>query len=360
MNKLKILYTIPNFDTAGSGKVLYDLAKGLDKNKFEVAIACKNTKGIFFEEIQKLGLPIHIIEIDKPLKPYYSLLFRIVPFRRFIKSQKFDIIHSWHWSSDWTEALATRLAGAKYMYSKKAMTWNKHWVIKSKLSSFIITINDEMRNYFPNKKNQKLIPLGLDLEFYKPQSTRQKDPFFKIITVANLVPVKGVEVLIKAIKAINNPAVKLDVLGDDRSEYASYLKKVVANENISNQVSFLGKHNDIRAFLDNADLYVIPTLDEGRKEGMPMALVEAMSMEKPVLGSNISGIKYVLKDFQELLFEANNSQQLAQKIEEIIKMSDDDRQKIGKKLRKYCVENFSYESFIMEHENLYLNLVKKT
>ena len=357
--KLKILYTIPNFDTAGSGKVLYDLAKGLDKNKFEVAIACKNTKGIFFEEIQKLGLPIHIIEIDKPLKPYYSLLFRISPFRQFIKNQKFDIVHSWHWSSDWTEALATRLAGAKYMYSKKAMTWNKHWVIKSKLSNFIITINDEMRNYFPNKKHQKLIPLGLDLEYYKPQSARQEDGFFKIITVANLVPVKGVEVLIRAVKAINNPIVKLEILGDDRSDYAAYLKELVANENLSNQISFLGKHNDIRPFVANADLYIIPTLDEGRKEGMPMALVEAMSMEKPVLGSNISGIKYVLKDFSELLFEANNSEQLVKKIEKMIVMSSNEREMIGKELREYCIENFSYESFIMAHQNLYSDLVKK-
>ncbi|WP_348799484.1 hypothetical protein [Flavobacterium adhaerens] len=39
MKKLKILYTIPNFDTAGSGKVLYDLAQNLDKDKFEVHIA---------------------------------------------------------------------------------------------------------------------------------------------------------------------------------------------------------------------------------------------------------------------------------------------------------------------------------
>ena len=36
MTKIKILYTIPNFDTAGSGKVLYDLAKYLDKDKFHM------------------------------------------------------------------------------------------------------------------------------------------------------------------------------------------------------------------------------------------------------------------------------------------------------------------------------------
>ncbi|MBC8883201.1 hypothetical protein H9X57_06645 [Flavobacterium piscinae] len=52
-NKLKILLTISNFESSGSGKVLYDLAKHLDKSKFEVEIACKNSKGNF---LMKLSL----------------------------------------------------------------------------------------------------------------------------------------------------------------------------------------------------------------------------------------------------------------------------------------------------------------
>lgn len=53
--RIKILYTIPNFDTAGSGRVLYDLAKGLDPNKFDISIACRHNRGSFFKEIDSLG-----------------------------------------------------------------------------------------------------------------------------------------------------------------------------------------------------------------------------------------------------------------------------------------------------------------
>ena len=74
------------------------------------------------------------------------------------------------------------------------------------------------------------------------------------------------------------------------------------------QIVFLGKHKDVRPFLVNSDLYVIPTLNEGRKEGMPMALVEAMSMGIPVLGSNISGVNFVLKDFKNFLPIFKNSE----------------------------------------------------
>src|SRR5690606_27562604 len=143
--KIKILYTIPNFDTAGSGKVVYDLVKGLDKNKFEVEVACSSNRGSFFNEINNLGIPIHIVNTTTNYRPYSSLIFRIKKIRSFFRKNEFDIIHSWHWSSDWTEALAARWAGAKWIYTKKAMSWgNRHWKIRSFLAHFIITINDEM------------------------------------------------------------------------------------------------------------------------------------------------------------------------------------------------------------------------
>jgi glycosyltransferase involved in cell wall biosynthesis len=358
MKKIKILYTIPNFDTAGSGKVLYDLAKGLDAGKFEVEIACKNSNGLFFQEVKKLGLPIHIIDTTVPLRPYFSLLSRLKPFRSFVKQCQFDIIHSWNWSSDWSEVLGTRLGGAQFVYTKKAMSWgNVHWKIKSYLSNFIVTINEEMRNYFPDKQQQQLIPLGLDTNYYNPNLYPKKDQvtIFKIITVANLVPVKGIEVLIQAIQLLGNTNIHLDVLGDDRDSYANELKQLVTALGLENQISFLGKHTDVRPFLAQADLYVIPS----KKEGMPMALVEAMTMGLSVLGSDISGINFVLKEFPELLFEASDIKALSEKIALFYQKSEAERKAIGQQLRKYCVEHFSMERFIKKHEELYVKLAHK-
>src|SRR5690606_24436535 len=150
--KIKILYTIPNFDTAGSGKVVYDLVKGLDKEKFEVEVACSNNRGTLFKEVENLGIPIHILETTTKYRPYFTLIYRLKPIRDFFKIHKYDIVHSWHWSSDWTEAFAARWAGSKWIYTKKAMSWgNRHWKIRSYLANFVITINDEMHGYFPKK-----------------------------------------------------------------------------------------------------------------------------------------------------------------------------------------------------------------
>jgi glycosyltransferase involved in cell wall biosynthesis len=359
--KIKILYTIPNFDTAGSGKVLYDLAKYLDKNKFEVSIACRNSKGAFFKEVEALGLPIFILETTSNYRPYFTFFKRIQKIKKFIEEHHFDIVHSWHWSSDWSEIVASRLGGAKYIYTKKAMSWgNVHWKIKSYLANFIITINHDMVHFFSYKKKQQLIPLGLDVTYYDPKLfPKKKDvAIFKIITVANLVPVKGIELIIKAMSKLNNKSIYLEVLGDDRDPYAEILKNLVDDLQLQEQVQFLGKKADVRPFIANSDLYIIPTLNNSRKEGMPMALVEAMSMAVPVLGSNIAGINYVLKDFPSSLFQAGNSSDLAGKIESIVNTSVAKRNEFGNQLRTFVIEHFTIQQCIQQHEILYQSLVK--
>lgn len=362
MAKIKILFTIPNFDTAGSGKVVYDLVKGLDKEKFEVEVACSSNRGTFFKEMESLGIPIHIFETTTSYHPFNNLISRIKTIKEFFRKNQYHIIHSWHWSSDWTEALAARWEGAKWIYTKKAMSWgNRHWKIRSFLASFIITINEEMRGYFPYKKNQKLIPLGIDTAFYNPElfpKNIDQNNVFNIITVANLVPVKGVEVLINAIKKLKDPTIKLTVLGDNANDYGRYLASLCKDLNIEQQVVFLGKKSDVRSYIAASDLYVIPTLNEGRKEGMPMALVEAMCMGIPVLGSNISGINFVLKDFKNLLFEAGNETLLSKRILELKMLSEPERIKLGDELRVYVMENFNYEKFIEVHQKLYNELIK--
>lgn len=212
-----------------------------------------------------------------------------------------------------------------------------------------------MVNYFPKKAAQKLIPLGIDTEYYSPQdfpkSTNEK---FQIVSVANLVEVKGIEVLIEAVELLNDDEIEVKIVGDTRSDYAQNLIKSI--EDKQQQIKFLGKKPDVRPYLVASDIYVIPTLNKGRKEGMPMALVEAMCMAIPTLGSDISGINYVLKDFPDLLFEASNAPMLAEKIKAVKSKTEEERTLLGKELRAYCFKNFTMKQFTDEHEKLYKNM----
>ncbi|WP_338733346.1 glycosyltransferase [Mangrovimonas cancribranchiae] len=364
MKKIKILYTIPNFDTAGSGKVVYDLIKGLDKTIFAPEICCAHTKGAFFKDIERLGVPIHVFNYYSNYRPFISLPSRIWRVSRFFRKHQFDIIHSWHWSSDITEPLAAKLAGTPFVYTKKAMGWgNKAWCWRSQLSAKIITINSDMNTFFKSMIQKVVqIPLGIDLKQYRPLEKAYHTPCgltfnkgdFVIVSIANLAPVKGIEVLIEAVIKLNNPNVKVVHVGANNNDYGNKLKAQYAH---LDQVFFINKVSDVRPYLAIADVFVIPTKNEGRKEGLPVAPMEAMACQRLVLGSHISGIKDLLSPFNNLLFEPNNIVELENKLNCIMELSEAERVNLAIQLRQRIERQFNLTSCVEQHQKLYKRLV---
>ena len=364
MKKIKILYTIPNFDTAGSGKVVYDLVKGLDKQKFEPEICCFHNRGVFFKEIETLGVPIHIFSFATTLKPYRSLLFRVLEIAKFFKKHRFDIVHSWHWSSDITEPLAAKLAGVKWVYTKKAMSWGspKLWKIRSLLSTKILVLNKDMVPRFFEKMKQKteLIYLGVDTTVYVPQKKTHATPLghtftpkdFVIVTVANLVPIKGIEYLIEAVNSLNDDTIKLLIVGNHKNEYGAELIRKTTNENIY----FINKQLDVKPYHAIADVFVIPTKTSW--EGLPVAPLEAMSSQRIVTGSNVEGVREVLANFKEFMFPPKDSKAIAKKIKWIMAMPTEERVQWGKKMRQEVIQNFTLANCIDEHEEFYIGINK--
>ena len=344
--KTKILYTIPNFDTAGSGKVVYDLVKNLDKNKFEPHICCFHTNGPFFKEIEKLQVPIHIFQFAVVYRPFLSLPFRVFKIVLFFRKEKFDIIHSWHWSSDFTEPLAARIARIPWIYTKKNMGWgNKSWLWKSKLASRIITINSEMGGMFFSNMIEKVnfSPIGIDTEFYKFDESffnlnvSEKNEF-NIVSIANLTPIKGVEDLLDAVIVLNNPKIKVTIVGDDSTSYGVRLKN---NYKLKLNVDFVGKKKDVRTYIQMADLFVIPSKETG--EGQGVAALEAMSSQCIVLGSDVTGIRDILSNHKDCLFQPSSADSLSAKINYIMNMMEEEKILLAKNMRKFVVTYYSLD-----------------
>ena len=361
--RFRILFTIPNFDSAGSGKVVYDLVKHIDRSKFDPQICCKHNKGAFFKQVETLGVPIHIFNFSMPYKPLYSLPLRVWKIRNFLLKNKIDVVHSWHWSSDFTEPLACKLAGIPFIYTKKAMGWgNRSWNWRSRLSKRIITINSDMEARFFSKMRSKTvqIPIGLNTNSFGilKKIKENKDGFtiksndFTIVSIANLVTVKGIEYLLEAVNMLNTYTIKVFIVGDDTSDYALNLKKTYQADNII----FTGKKQNINDYLALADLFVIPTKVIG--EGQPIAPIEAMLSGRVVIGSNVPGTKDVLEPFPDLLFKPESVSALIEKIEHIMNMSVVKRDELASQLYAYASKRYNLNDSIVAHENLYLSLIQ--
>jgi glycosyltransferase involved in cell wall biosynthesis len=176
-----------------------------------------------------------------------------------------------------------------------------------------------------------------------------------IICVANLVPVKGVEVLFKAFSAIHQqlPEWKVLIVGDHQSEYGEKLIQQTRDLNLQSKIIFTGKVMNVVDYLNNAELFVLTTLNEGRKEGSPVALLEAMATGRMVLGSAVPGIKDQLAAFPELLFEAGNHQQLAEKLLAICSKPEHEQNALREKIRQYILADFPIEKEVLKHMAFY-------
>ena len=370
MKRIKILYTIPNFDTAGSGKALLNLALSLNKEQFEPHILCLNKKGAFFNVVEQSGVPVHVFNYLAKERPIYKLFLECWNISRKLKKINPDIIHSFHYSSNYTEAISAKMAGIKWVFTKKNMSWGGNsknsWKLRSFLANKIIVQNTDMiKKFYPDSTKIALIPRGVVVEkFKKSIPDASIKTFMKtgehqrvLICVANFVPVKGIEVLIDAFSTIqaNHPNWVLWLVGDEQNDYGVFLQEKVEQLGLNEKVIFSGKQMNVQSFLNHAELFVLPTLDKG--EGSPVALLEAMANEKVVLGSNVSGINDQLESYSEHLFTPKDNKELAQKLNELMCLNSEELSNMGKQFSKLVNENYTIEIEVSRHENVYKSIV---
>ncbi|MDY2836937.1 MAG: glycosyltransferase family 4 protein, partial [Bilifractor sp.] len=111
-----------------------------------------------------------------------------------------------------------------------------------------------------------------------------------LISVAELIPRKNHEVILRAISGIKDFDVKYLIV--DIGELEEYQKNLCNELHISDKVHFLGYRNDIKELNWSSDICVFPS----RIEGLGMAAIEAMACALPIVTSNIHGVNDYSKD----------------------------------------------------------------
>lgn len=373
MKKIRVLFTIPNFDTAGSGKALLNIAKGLDPKVFEAHIMCLHDRGTFFKVVKNSGLPVHILNFTSNPRPISKMLKECWSVSRKLKKIAPDVIHSYHYSPDYTEAIAAQMASIPWVFTKKNMNWGgkskNAWKLRSFLARKIAVQNTNMLNDFYNgSKKAVLVPRGVNVSYfslietnYENLSPRFPDAQRLLICVANFVPVKGIEILIQAFNRLGEKHQNWSLLlvGDDKNDYGQELHKLVTDLGLEERIKFSGKLLDIRPQLNRAEVFVLPTKDEGRKEGSPVALLEAMANGKIVIGSNIPGIRDQLAKFPDSLFEASDVDGLSLKLDCYMDKSKKELRKLGDLFYQHVCLKYPIEKEIERHDKLYKSILKK-
>ena len=160
-------------------------------------------------------------------------------------------------------------------------------------------------------------PLGVDVEVFKPPSSRRQFQKFEILCVGRLVPAKGQRILIEAVALLEKQGqkVNLRLVGDGPDRRS--LEQMVGRRGLDHCITFEGAVNQdrIREFYDSADVFVLPSF----AEGIPVVLMEAMAMEIPTITTWITGIPELIRQDQDgILVPPSDVNKLTQAIRQVM------------------------------------------
>jgi phosphatidylinositol alpha-1,6-mannosyltransferase len=177
-----------------------------------------------------------------------------------------------------------------------------------------------------------------------------------VMSVGRLVPHKGIEFLLEAVPNMRE-SVKLVVVGS--GPWREALEGSAERLGIRDRVIFAGgvPWRDLPGYYKAADVTVLPSIS--RLEAFGLVGLEAMATEKPVVLSDIPGVREVIEDGnQGLLTRPTDPKDLAQKVNTLI---DDPelRTKMGKRGRKRVMENFTWDVVGKEFEKVYKRLTEQ-
>jgi glycosyltransferase involved in cell wall biosynthesis len=200
----------------------------------------------------------------------------------------------------------------------------------------------------------KVIYSGHDLSWLNDSSlNKEQSPRIRIGFIGQIIPVKGLHVLLSAFENIRTDKAQLLIYGDDHKnpEYMLKLKRMI-NKHPSMSVEFFGAfpHDQLGRVLSTIDVLVVPSQ---WCENNPRVIQEAFASKTPVIASNVGGIsEFVQHEINGLLFERDNIDELASHIQKLI-----DEPELLKKFENRIPKVKTIEESMLEFEGIYQELI---
>ncbi|MCG8236935.1 glycosyltransferase [Tenacibaculum finnmarkense] len=319
---MKILQIINSLETGGAEKLIVDSTPVYDKQLKTVnVLLLKDSQTKFREKLESKNIQVKGLTKGSLYSPL--LIFKIIPFFK-----KYDIIHAHLFPTLYWVVLAKLIS-----FSKISIVYTEHSTNNKRRNNIIFKLIDKfiyaqlskigcisegtftnLEKHIGSSEKLSIITNGILLDDFKNLQVKQKaltyDFFskedFVLIQVSSFREQKDQKTLIKSLQLLPEK-VKLLLVGDGhlRKENEALVKEL----GLVDSVKFLGNRYDIPELMNYADVVVLSSI----YEGFGLVVVEGMAAGKPVVASNVSGVKEIVEN-NGLLFEVTNEKELSQKI----------------------------------------------
>ena len=381
-SNINVLQVIPKLGYGGAETGCYDIAHYLPENNCKSFIVTSGGELIKFidkKKVKLIRLPVH------SKNPLLIILNSIILIG-IILFNNISIVHARSRAPAWSCLFATKLTGRKfvttfhgtYNFNGKLKKFYNSVMVRSDLiiagSNFIFShIKSNYSEFLKSKKKFLVIYRGINIDYFDSSTKLDLDERKllkkweinkekKIILVpGRLTSWKGQELLIEAINLVKielgYEAFHVVILGSDqgRNLYKKKLIRLTEQYRLTNQIKFINNCEDMALAYKVADIVISPSIEP---EAFGRVAVEAQSMEKLIIASNIGGSNETIVDKKTgFLFESGDENDLSKKIIRSITMDEISIQLMGKEGRKNIIKKFNVEKMCFSTYSEYKRLL---
>jgi glycosyltransferase involved in cell wall biosynthesis len=381
-SNLKVLQVIPKLGYGGAETGCYDIAHYLTENNcgsFIVTSGGELLKFVDKKKVKIIRLPVHS-------KNPFLIFFNSLVLVGIILYNNITIVHARSRAPAWSCFLATLITGRKfvttfhgtYNFNNSLKKFYNSVMVRSSLiiagSNFIFShIKNNYSKYLDAKKKLLVIFRGINVDYFDPTTKLENDEkkLLKkweiekdkkiILLPGRLTAWKGQEVFIEAINLVNielgYQAFYAVILGSDqgRDLYKKKLIRLTEQYRMNKQLRFIDHCKDMALAYKVSDIIVSASIEP---EAFGRVAVEAQSMEKPIIASDIGGSNETVVDEKTgFLFESDNAKSLSQKILKVLNLDETSLKSIGIEGRKNIIQRFNVEKMCFSTYSEYKRII---
>ncbi|PDH21530.1 MAG: glycosyl transferase family 1 [Pelagibacterales bacterium MED-G42] len=381
VSNLKILQVIPKLGYGGAETGCYDIAHYLPEHNcksFIVTSGGELLKYVDKEKVRIIRLPVHS---KNPILIFFNAIMLI----GIILINNISIVHARSRAPAWSCLLATKITGRKfvttfhgtYNFNGKIKKFYNSVMVRSNLiiagSNFIFShIKENYSKFINDKKKLLVIFRGINIDYFDSGTKLENDEKKlleswkiekdkKIILLpGRLTSWKGQELFIEAVNLVNielgYEAFYGVILGNDqgRDLYKKKLTRLVEQYRMKKQIRFIDHSKDMALAYKVSDIIISASIEP---EAFGRVAVEAQSMEKPIIASNIGGSnETIINEKTGFLFESGDSKSLSQKILKVLTLDETSLKLIGTEGRKNIIKKFNVEKMCFSTYSEYKRL----
>ena len=381
-SKLKVLQVIPKLGYGGAETGCYDLAHYLPENNCSSYIVTSGGELLKFidqKKVKLIKLPVHS-------KNPILILFNSIVLIFIILFHNISIVHARSRAPAWSCLIATKITRRKfvttfhgtYNFKSSIKKFYNSVMVRSNLviagSNFIFShVKDNYSKYLDLKKKFLVIFRGINVDYFDPSTTLETEENNLlsswgvtrdkklILMPGRLTAWKGQVLFIEALNLVNkelgHQSFYAVILGDDqgRDIYTKKIKRLAEQYRLIPQLKFIEHCKNMPLAYKISSLVVSASIEP---EAFGRVAIEAQSMEKPIIASDIGGSnETITNNVSGFLFESNNPESLSKKIIEVLNLDESRLKLIGIEGRKNIIKKFNVEKMCFSTYSEYKKLL---